>query len=260
MNWERAKTFLLVAFLLLDLFLWAEWRASRREAAVIEMSGEAELLRSKFAQLGLTVPEGKGPPPALRYFSLEKERPAPAASGDGPAVRRFAYNPETGELVLRWAPPVKTQALAGAEWLRAYLPGAGELRPADGGGWIEFVEGYPLFEARLDPEEGPGGVVGLRGRFWIVGEGGDPQPLIPPALAVYALADRRPNPPGSRIEAVLPGYRRVQPTGGESFLVPVWRVVTGAGALDVNGFLGTPIPDGPPRPEDRGSVERTDEG
>ncbi|MBE3597073.1 MAG: two-component system regulatory protein YycI [Hydrogenibacillus sp.] len=242
MNWERAKTVLIVAFLLLDLFLFWLWSESNREAAYIGggLSGEAELLKNKFTQFSLTVPDWKGTPPKMRYWSLEDR--TPEIDRIVQKVRVIRDDPASGAFDIEFSERVPLKTLEDGEALKHLLSAEGEWLAGGRGVWRQTLDGFPIFDAtvraRLDGEF----ALGLEGHRFAVGEGGEARSLISPYVAVYALADRGLIPPGSAIERFIPGYRRVTPKDSAPFLVPVWRIVVGDRAIDANGFLGTPIP------------------
>ncbi len=274
MDWARAKTVLMVAFLALNLFLGHQILQERTGRIASGSREEVELLREALAQaelvLGCRLPKP-------RQMSLLQVRtlpwdeaallqtffPSPPEVCRGDGGRKYRLGDEelslSGEGTLRvtlsagLAPDDlgghQVRALA-ARYLERLggIPGGGRLDfiAACPGGWVvqyvQVYQGWPLFGGGLRMVVGTGASVELE-CYWFepLGFVGRPQMVLGASQALLrALQDPQAWPPGSRVIAdVSLGYYSHPYDAAHWEAVPVWQVRMGSGdLLWVNALTG----------------------
>ncbi|OUM87614.1 MAG: hypothetical protein BAA01_04910 [Bacillus thermozeamaize] len=265
MDWSRAKSILIVAFLILDLLLI--WELVERQSILEEgfAAAKQELeqqLRQKRIDVKTEVPVEIPDGWVLTVQFREVTPP------ETQAFRRFPSERQPNQ----WA----VQLLEPYPLVREISPrsdGLPEL-PADliwkarqyqpdpllstAGLWryVQMAEDVPMFNVGLEVEVKAGKVTGYR-QSWVEIRKREKAPaLIPAATAVYSLLENQYLPPRSALLEIRFGYYGRLYNADEQVLNPVWRVVfdqpepggkTSRKVLFVNAITGSLELDEPER-------------
>lgn len=245
MDWSRAKTLLIVAFFLLDLFLGYEVYhvrvlgepfASRADAA-------EEATRNLLAQWKVRVeaplPETV-PNVAVLYVRSPYDLGAVRASGK----RVWEHQ---GLLLAVWKRALRVSNPhpdAVAERLADEVFRFPEYRydPVQSQGdkhvFVQTVNHLPLFDVTVEVNVANGYLRSYMQRYAEVRQMGLAYPAVPPQAALFTLVRNGLLPPGAVVRRVELGYTGY-PTGlEEQALLPVWRIVASGRVYYVNAITG----------------------
>ncbi|MCG5027019.1 two-component system regulatory protein YycI [Anoxybacillus flavithermus] len=247
MDWSRAKTILIWAFLFLDLFLgyqvyvtrfshWQSPEAVQADRWDIEM-----YLNQQNISLEAEVPQET---PAMTYLNAEyaginaitlqeipgirvtMEKMARAARLDPPRPIRGQFTP--GDLLRQLGPRMLHADQYTAD---LYQSSQGRLL------YWQTYKKLPLFVAPLEIYLEDGAVLGYRQTYLHLRSQGASRQVISPYTAIRSLVDKRIIQPGERIESVRLGYYGSYDADVQ-VLAPVWRVIHDGKQHFVNAFTG----------------------
>ncbi|MDB5083685.1 MAG: hypothetical protein JWN30_571 [Bacilli bacterium] len=278
MDWGRAKTYLLLAFLLLDVLLGWRYLAVRTEQAAYVQSYADQLkdvkavLDSRGVQLMITdVPRTT---PELRYLhvrfdqtaaeevakkSLENWKDKTIAPQvpvmDDSAV--FTYV-QAGTYQKRFLHPASEplnykgvdhlyELLSPHVWraseyqLDTTLTGTGQQKTVR---YLQMYNQYALFTAALLVNISTDRVESYtQNCLQVLGEEGNKQQVLPALNALHSFADslsaQVQQPEGMKIQSIQLGYYSKRINNeNDWYVAPMWRILTDRGSFYVNGFTG----------------------
>jgi len=249
MDWSRAKTILIWAFLLLDLFLGYQVYASRTEnwqntEAVQGDKWDIELyLRQQNIVLQADVPQET---PEMKYLNVEYSGVNALALQDVPGIR---VTLEKTALVAKLIPPLLVrEQTSPSELLRQlsprllysqeYMP---DLYFSNGKSmrYLQQHEKLPLFVAPLEVTVENGHVGEYRQTYLHIRSQGSGRQVISAYSALRSLVEKQMLQPGETIEHVALGYYGYQYDADIQVLAPVWRVIHDGKQHFVNAFTGS---------------------
>ncbi len=234
MDWSRAKSILIVAFLILDLLLI--WELVERQSVLEEgLAAARQELEQQLRQqridlkteVPVHIPEGwvltvqfqeVTPPPKPAYRLLPSERQpnqwTVQLRNPYPLVREIS--PRADSL---------PELPADLVWqARQYMPDP-LLSAPDRMRYVQTVQGVPMFNVGLEMEISAGKVTGYR-QSWVEIRKREQAPaLISAATAVYSLVENQYLTPNSVLLEIRFGYYGRLYDADEQVLNPVWRVV-----------------------------------
>ncbi|MFO7263944.1 MAG: two-component system regulatory protein YycI [Bacillota bacterium] len=234
MDWGRAKTILIAAFLILDLLLI--WELAERRSVLEEgFMTAAEELEQRMRQAGVEqatdvpadIPEGW----VLTVELLPIQPPENVEGTLTPSQRQ----PNQWTVHLRRPYPLVKNSSRAAEPLpelppdlvyqaRQYMPDPW-LSSEQRWRYVQTVRGVPLFHVGLELEL-ENGYVRRYHQSWAVVRKREPAPpLISAATAVYSLLDKQYLSAETILQDVRFGYYGRIYDADEQVLNPVWRVV-----------------------------------
>jgi regulatory protein YycI of two-component signal transduction system YycFG len=248
MDWSRAKTILIWAFLLLDLFLGYQVYASRTEnwqntEAVQGDKWDIELyLRQQNIVLQADVPQET---PEMKYLNVEFSGVNALALQDIPGIR---VTVDKTSLVARLVPPLPVREQTNqAEILRQLSPRllySSEYVPdlyfssRNHVRYLQLYEKLPLFVAPLEVTIENGEVREYRQTYMHIRSQGSGRQVISAYSALRSLVEKQMLHPGEKIENVSLGYYGYHYDADIQVLAPVWRVIHDGKQHFVNAFTG----------------------
>ncbi|CEH32581.1 YycH protein [Aneurinibacillus migulanus] len=247
MDWSRAKTILIVTFLLLDLFLGYQVIMSQNRD--IETAPQGELIPSSLEELLKT-----------RTITLDTGIPNETPQMNYVNVRftSFAHHLQslTGQVIgqqgvgvmVKFNEPVKLSDFTNkAEALKTLDPYTvysrdytfDEKRSSDSvQRYVQQYGKYPIFSAPLDIVVDEKRITGYRQIHVQIVNQGTGRKIIPAFTAVRTLLDNGYIRYGENISDVSVGYYGHMYDADIQVLAPVWRVVHTEGVHYVNGITG----------------------
>ncbi|MDB4866309.1 MAG: hypothetical protein JWR03_642 [Cohnella sp.] len=229
MDWRRAKSVLIIAFLLLNALLgyqlWTEWRA-QLNSSVDRTSLPAvtrQIMQEKKIRIDSTIPAGT---PSMRDLSFLLKQPSSGKNGRTP----IASPPETRVV---FNPKELADALSGV------IPEIGKYA-YDNAGSREGVfvlnrmnDGYPMFDIHLELYNSDQKIRAYRQDVIqiLTSEGSTAQQVLPASKAVATLIDKNQLPAGSAIKDIRLGYHGQFFDTDEQLSAPSWRVLLESGEV-----------------------------
>jgi hypothetical protein len=257
MNWETAKTWLIIAFLLLDVVLGTQVYFQRRDMLRAAAS-DADLLvdtRTLLAQRGFIL-RADVPRDRPTLASLEADPAEPSLDDlvhallpgrDAPVLdaRRGTAHRRSGlvQMVTRgewrvtYTQPLSWNSGSPPLWnVDAYAPDP-SLSSRDVQVYEQVVQGYPLFDVQADVETQDKRITSImQTAVANVRPAGGAKPVISAFDALVSLANSVDKSPGGTDNTILKvslGYvHRL------NYWFPVWRVVTANQIYFINAFTG----------------------
>ncbi len=248
MDWSRAKTILIWAFLLLDLFLGYQVYASRMEhwqntEAVQGDKWDIELyLRQMNIQLQAVVPQET---PEMKYLNVQFSGVNALALQDVPGIK---VTVERTALLAKLEPPIPIRDQSNpAEILRqlnprllhgdqyvpdVYYSSSNQLK------YLQLHDKLPLFVAPLEVTIENGAVRHYRQTYFHIRSQGSGRQVISAYSALRSLVEKQMILPGEKIENVALGYYGYHYDADIQVLAPVWRVIHDGKQHFVNAFTG----------------------
>lgn len=259
MDWGRAKTILIVAFLILDLLL--VWELAERQSMLEEqwMTAAEELeqrLRQEGIELATAVPTEIPDGWVLTVEFLDVEPPAGLAYELAPGARPnqwtvrlhrpYALLREGGGTAEPHPDLPPDLVYPSYQYVPdPLLSAAGRWR------YVQVVQGVPLFNVGLELELENGRVARYHQSWVSIRKREEAPALIPAATAVASLLDKQVLPAGAVLRDVRFGYYGRLYDADQQVLNPVWRVVfevrgedgTARNVLFVNAITGSLEPE-----------------
>jgi regulatory protein YycI of two-component signal transduction system YycFG len=254
MDWSRAKTILIVTFLLLDLFLGYEVVSSFNRD--IETAPRGELIPSSLEEFLKT-----------RNIVLETEIPSETPEMNYVNIRftSFAHHLQklTGQeigqqgvgVMIKFNEPIllanfvnKMEILKSLEPYAAYVQDYvydAQRSSSYLQRYMQQYGKYPIFSAALEVFTERNHVLGYRQVHVQIVNQGKGRKIIPAFTAVRTLLDNGYIRYGEKITGVSVGYYGHMYDADIQVLAPVWRVVHTEGIQYVNGITGA-IEQAPP--------------
>lgn len=247
MDWGKAKTILIISFLLLDLFLayllLQQKKEEETQSQVFQLEKEA-ILRTLQGK-GIAIPE-KWPPdtPNMFYWTVSPDREERVGvngvdrvkeTEEGAEVRFFAPvtidgHPGTG----RFQEMLKKKiALADAYFFDSLLSSEGKVV------YTQRIDHSPIFSSRLELFVNGMEWMGYRITYTKATVKGPPRKIISLYSALSVLVENGILREGEKVIDISAGYYWEKYDQDLKLLVPVWRVVHSRGVHYVNGFIGT---------------------
>ena len=248
MDWSKAKTILIVTFLLLDLFLgyqvihsYNRDRAGMPQGELIPSSMD-ELLQSRSIKLTANIPSGT---PDMYYIHvrftgfaghIEKltGQPETASRGNGVFVTFDGPlpvpNPENRADLLKFMEPYIAFSRD-----YAYDTWASTKHTAH---YVQMYQRYPLFSVPLDVRMKGSRVFGYSQKHVQIISQGNGRRMIPALAAVRTLIDNGYIRYGETISDISIGYYGHMYDADIQVLAPVWRIIHTGGTQYVNGITG----------------------
>lgn len=248
MDWSKAKTILIVTFLLLDLFLgyqvmysYNRDRAGMPQGELIPSSMD-ELLQSRQIKLAVSIPSGT---PEMYYLHVrftgftghvEKliGQPETGSRGSGVIVAfdgpLSVPNPENRSDLLKFMEPY-------IAFSRDYIydTRASSKTMAH---YVQMYQRYPLFSVPLDIQVKGSQVFGYSQTHVQIISQGNGRRVIPALAAVRTLIDNGYIRYGEEISDISLGYYGHMYDADIQVLAPVWRIMHTNGTQYVNGITG----------------------
>jgi len=250
MDWSRAKTILIWAFLFLNLFLYYQVLASRSDEwtdveAVQGGNWDVGLyLKQQQIELQGEIPQET---PEMTYVNVEFNGLNLLALQEMKGVK-LSIDQQTATIDATLVPPValdnQTEAhevarLLGQRLIHgtqyrydATLSKRGQIR------YWQLHDQYPIFNAPLDIYVENGHVTGYRQSYFHIRSQGSGRQVISAHTALRSLVEREIVQPGEKIEAITLGYFGYHYDADIQVLAPVWRVVHNGKVDYINGFTG----------------------
>lgn len=263
MDWSRAKTILIWAFLVLDLFLaWHVYTTrTRLWTAPDVVQGEAANLETYLAGKGISLAaEVPQETPVMTYLNVEYQWFPAEGMKELPGQQLTL---EQNGIVSRFLQPIPvpdgknqddllkvlSQRVMHAEQYRhdPVMTRAGRLV------FWQMYEKRPLFVAPLEVYVEDGRAVGYRQTLVQIRNLGTGRQVISAYVALRSLVDKEIIQDGERIEDVSLGYYGHTYDANIQVLAPVWRIVHSGQVHYVNGFTGIVE-----RPEEEGNSKQTE--
>jgi regulatory protein YycI of two-component signal transduction system YycFG len=246
-DWSRAKTILIWAFLLLDLFLGYQVYASRmqhwQDAETVD--GNKWDIELYLQQLNITLAtEVPQETPELRYLNVEVQGLKTFALQGIPGIK---VSMEKTALAAKLEPPMRVRGeMTPAELLRQLHPRilhANEYAAdshQSGRQRFIYLQQYdklPLFVAPLEIHLENGAVHSFRQTYFHIRSQGSGRQVISAYTALRSLVEKQIISPGEKIENVQLGYYGYYDADIQ-VLAPVWRVIHDGKLHYVNAFTG----------------------
>jgi len=248
MDWSRAKTILICAFLFLDLFLGYQVYASRTQPSmdVDSVKGLNSDLETYLLQQNITletdIPQDT---PDMRYLYVEyvgiptitaKEMSEQLVTLENALITSqftkdfyigYSSNPEEVLRQLKDRIVYYDQYRVDQYWLhhRRYR-------------YWQVHDGIPLFVAPLEIFIENGVAKGYKQVYLHVRSQGSGRQVIPASTAVRSLVEKGIIKKGERIEQIALGYYGYKYDAEIQVLAPVWRIIHNGNEHYVNGFTG----------------------
>lgn len=249
MDWSRAKTILIAAFLLLDLFLgyqvyatrtqqWTEMEMIRKGAGNIEI-----LLDERNIKLDVEIPEDT---PQMQYVHVEYLSLAVLKSQPLPSDQQMMFSDSL--ILARFAQPIPLkESQNAAELLRElrnrvmyadqYQPDAYYTKRGIFRYWQQY-EGLPIFVAPLELHVQQESIIGYRQSYLRIRNHGDGRQVISAYTALRSLLEKQLVQNGETIEDVTLGYFGHEYDADVQVLAPIWRIIHDGKTDYVNAFTG----------------------
>lgn len=262
MDWSRAKTYLILTFLLLDIVLgYQYWNVRTEQAGYVQSYAEqldevSGLLASQNWELRADVPK-MAPDLAylqVRYLTLSEEEINKRISGSGKLQykgpgqftvelgdKSFPVNLDddnTGEKVLS-----HFDSRLGSKEIYQYDR---KVKENKSNGTIEYLQtykNYPIFSAPLEVlVEGDKATRYHQVTLNVTGEGGGKKQVISAVHALRSFAESIDKPVKKTdnrvIREIRIGYYSKPFNADEWYLIPMWRILSDKEVYYVNGFTG----------------------
>ncbi|OYD07947.1 two-component system regulatory protein YycI [Paludifilum halophilum] len=239
MDWSKAKTILILAFLALNLFLAAQLLQARNEQSDNINSAKdtrrelAQLLQDKEITVTTDLPSE---PPRVTYLEA---KPAPPdndweSNTDGSYERNLQPAPEAGTSLHRLNRLLRRYVDHFDDF--QYDPGESS---SDRKVYYQYWGDRPLFDARLQVRMKGDRVESLHlVRFKINDENSSPQQGVTSHTALLSLIENRRIQKGSTITSMELGYHGPSYDAEVRILHPVWRIKTVDKTYYVNALTG----------------------
>lgn len=248
MDWSRAKTILILAFLLLDLFLgfllWQQKRAQDFQGQVFQL--EKESILQSLGEKHITLPEEIPPdapemyywtisPDSKKSITLDKKDVQITEMEDGYEVQFLKKIPL----------PSQPGGKSFHELLLSKISVADEyfydslLSKDEKIVYTQNIDNTPIFSSRLEMRVSPAGWEGYRITYTKATVKGPQRKIISAYSAISVLLENGLLHANERVEEVRVGYIQERYDQDLKLLVPVWRVIHDSGIHYVNGFTGT---------------------
>jgi regulatory protein YycI of two-component signal transduction system YycFG len=250
MDWSRAKTILIWAFLFLDLFLGYQVYVSRTELwlnaeAVQGSKWDIELyLRQQQITLLAEVPQET---PEMKYVNVENfgfdilalqetqglkvtvENERSAISAQLMQPLPFDKQTDPDDLLRQMG-----QHLLYEDQYRAdpYLSNKQKIK------YWQLHGKYPIFNAPLDIHLENNLVTGYSQTYFHIRSQGSARQVISAYTALRSMVEKQIIAPGEKIESVMLGYFGYHYDADIQVLAPVWRVIHDGKTDYINGFTG----------------------
>lgn len=238
MDWGRAKTIMIVSFLLLNILLgyqqWskrADYTTSTTDTADLEQE-TTKLLNDHRIKVETQIPSDIPKLPQLTGKLSDKFRNSTKVMFQKPI-------PYSGGLLVRNTLRDVMQQI-GIEHVSSYkvdtaLSKQGEIV------YLQTVDDYPLFEYAVTLYESGNEITGYKQSYIEVQSGGDPreQRVISAYTAIRRLTENGFLPESSIIQDVRMGYHGQRFDSDTQYMLPFWRISTRAGvSYYVQAFTG----------------------
>ncbi|WP_126429170.1 two-component system regulatory protein YycI [Brevibacillus marinus] len=249
MDWSRAKTILIAAFLLLDLFLayqvyesrtqqWNEVQLIRKGAGNIEL-----LLDERNIRLAMEIPEDT---PQMQYVHVEYLSEAVLNQHPLPPDQQMTISDSL--IMARFAQPIPlNDSQNAAELLRElrhrvmyaeqYQPDKYYTERGIFRYWQQY-EGLPIFVAPLELYVQQDAVTGYQQSYLRIRNHGDGRQVISAYTALRSLLEKQLIRNGETIEDVTMGYFGHEYDADVQVLAPIWRIIHNGKIDYVNAFTG----------------------
>jgi regulatory protein YycI of two-component signal transduction system YycFG len=247
MDWSRAKTILLMAFLTLNLILGYQLWASRVDQSELASGSQGtveevdRLLKSKGIRVAVEIPKEA---PKLGGITVQFDDQYKSGL-DLTLPEPFTWSAVPAKS------PAKEQFLKQyIEWADKYMPDPVNSTSAIHS-FMEMVGTYPIFDIRLDLKEVEGRIVSYSQAYVEVLPSEDSkenqeQKVIPANIALRSLAENY-LPGGTTITDIRLGYHGQLYNSQTQFILPSWRIATSQGDLyyinALNGAVEAPQQD-----------------
>jgi regulatory protein YycI of two-component signal transduction system YycFG len=249
MDWRRAKTLLIVAFLLLDSFLaYQLWTSRGKDLEVIEQalgssSSFQDILKSKNIVLSVEAPTET---PDMYYLNIKYEdfnqKNIASLSNQNIHINgnvlesQFAHpipqplNQTKGELAKEFSESIF--------YADEYAPDAVMTTPSQLT-YLQRWSNYPFFGAVMQFSVTNNQITGYRQTHFQVVNKGTGKRVIASLVAVRTLIESDLIKNGEKITAIELGYYGHTYDAEIQVVAPVWRIVHGSGQVHyVNGITG----------------------
>lgn len=248
MDWSKAKTILIWAFLLLDLFLGYQVYVSRNQhwfatETYQGYGGELEeVLAERKIQLQTEIPQET---PTMNYLNAEY-RPLDSIDSEKLANRQMYV--EKSSIIAELAPPIEikqtddpeenSRRLASAvKHMAEYVPDS-LFSSEQELWWWQTHEGVPLYTAPLRVSVQDGKAVRYQQTYLHVFSKGMGRQVISARTALRSLVEKEYIQSGEKVEDISLGYYGHEYDAVIQVLAPVWRIVHGGYIHYVNAFTG----------------------
>lgn len=250
MDWSRAKTILILAFLLLDLFLGYQLWQDRRQQNVLGQITQLQVeeLKQKLKQEGIVYPEDlTDQMPEMRYMNLSSN-----------ALKEQDFSGNLNEI--RWENDVVQVQFKNAvqispkntdqernEIIQNYIhffdQYAFDPMLSTDKQWIflQKINDYPVFTSSIKIDFSDAGWSGYKQSYYQPTDPGVSRKVVSAFTALTVLLDNEILQEGEEVKQVILGYYIENYDADVRVLVPVWRVIHTNGIHYVNGFTGTLI-------------------
>jgi regulatory protein YycI of two-component signal transduction system YycFG len=246
-DWSRAKTILIWAFLLLDLFLGYQVYASRMQhwQGAEAIDGSKWDIELYLKQLNITMDtDVPNETPEMKYLNVEVPGINALALQDIPGI---SVSVEKTALAAKLKPPMPVRGeMSPGELLRQlgtrmlhaneYAADLIQSRP----GRLVYLQQYdklPLFVAPLEIYFENGAVDSYRQTYFHIRSQGSGRQVISAYTAIRSLVEKQIILPGEKIQNVQLGYYGYYDADIQ-VLAPVWRVIHDGKLHYVNAFTG----------------------
>ncbi|MBX6352035.1 MAG: two-component system regulatory protein YycI [Thermoflavifilum sp.] len=259
MNWERVKTWLIIAFALLDLLLgWQVWL--QRQDMLQAATSDQDLLvdtRTLLAERGFVLAaDVPGDKPELASLEADPAQPSltDLAQAMLPGKDAVVADPVQGTIHRRSG---MIQRVAVGEWHVTYTQPPAQAAPSgspplwqpslyqpdaalssrDATVYEEVSGGYPLFDVQATVESQDGRITSITQTAVVnIRPAGAAKPVISAFDALVSLANSVDKPSSGADNTIVKvnlGYVHRM-----NYWFPVWRVVTHAQVYYINAFTG----------------------
>ncbi|GAA4724247.1 two-component system regulatory protein YycI [Brevibacillus fulvus] len=250
MDWSRAKTILILAFLILDLFLayqvystrtelWKNADASENDQWNLEL-----FLQQQNIDLQATIPEET---PELSYLNIKMPGVDAILLKKLQGVKITA---ERSSIYSELQPPMPLPDQTNPEELlqelddRLLYAGQYQIDPYFSTGdrlvYHQTYQNLPLYIAPLEIYIQNGAVKSYRQTYYQISLEGTARETISAYTALRSLVEKQMIEPGEKIIDVSLGYYGFHYDADIQVLAPVWRVITQGGKTQyLNAFTGT---------------------
>lgn len=238
MDWSRAKTIMIVSFLLLNVLLgYQQW--SKRADHTSSTTDNADLVQetTKLLNAQRIKVETQIPIETPKLSQLTGKLSDKFRNSTKVSFQKSI--PYSGGLLVRNTLRDVMQQI-GIEHIASYkvdttLSKQGEIV------YLQTVDEYPLFEYAVTLYESGNEITGYKQSYIEVQSGGDPreQRVISAYTAIRRLAENGFLPEGSIIQDIRMGYQGQRFDSDTQYMLPFWRISTRAGeSYYVQAFTG----------------------
>lgn len=248
MDWSRAKTILILAFLFLDVFLGYQVYASRTERWLNTEAVQGDqwnierYLNQQNIQLKTEIPQETA---EMKYLNVEYLGVNPLTFQDMPGIK---ITLDKSAIMAKLTPPLPIRDQTSAEEILRQL--SPRLAHADQYQLDRYYSGkerlvywqlydkVPLFVARLDVMVGKGTVDSYTQSYFHIRSQGSGRQVTSAYTALRSLVEKEVIQPGEKIESVTLGYYGYSYNAVIQVLAPVWRVIHDGKEHYINAFTG----------------------